>query len=386
LKHNTFAILIAALLVASLVCACSAMGGQSPPAQAPAGQGPAAAPTSARQSGKIVADASVVPARALALSSASGGVVASLPVAEGDQVAAGQVLLQLDNARQRAALAQAEAGLQAAEARLAGAKAAARAPELAAAEASVAAAQAALDQVKKGADESQLIAAEAALANAEAARKQAQGAYDRVKSSPEIGLRPEALQLEQATNAYNAAKAQLDVLRAQPDAAALAAAQAEVRRAQAQLDLLKLGASAETIAAAEADVQARKADVALAQTALDETELRAPFAASVCSVLVSAGEYAPPGVALLRLADLSAWLVETDDVTELDVGRIRVGDAVTLTFDGISGLELPGKVLRIESIGQIKQGDITYTVVVQPERSDERLRWNMTATVVFPAR
>ncbi len=62
---------------------------------------------------------------------------------------------------------------------------------------------------------------------------------------------------------------------------------------------------------------------------------------------------------------------------------LRPGDRATIAFDAIPDLELPGQVTRIRSIGQNTQGDITYTVVVAPDRSDERLLWNMTAKVLL---
>jgi hypothetical protein len=44
---------------------------------------------------------------------------------------------------------------------------------------------------------------------------------------------------------------------------------------------------------------------------------------------------------------------------------------------------LPGKVTRIDAFGQDKHGDITYTVVIAPDRPEARLHWNMTATVTI---
>ena len=61
--------------------------------------------------------------------------------------------------------------------------------------------------------------------------------------------------------------------------------------------------------------------------------------------------------------------------------EVGEGDAATLTFDAIPGLELPGKVSRIKDLGENRQGDSTSTVVVKPDQQDARLRWNMTATV-----
>jgi HlyD family secretion protein len=62
---------------------------------------------------------------------------------------------------------------------------------------------------------------------------------------------------------------------------------------------------------------------------------------------------------------------------------VKVGQAVKVTFDAIPGLTLDGKVLRIQSLGVNKQGDITYKVVIQLNQQDERLKWNMTALVTF---
>jgi HlyD family secretion protein len=383
----------------------------------------------------VVADAVVVPVRSARLSLPSGGIVARVLVAQGDRVEADQVLMQLGAARQAAAVAQAQAQLlraqnglaelkagsrpqeieaaqaavEAAQAQLARIEQGARPEEIAAAGAALAGAQASLQKVKEGPREQELVAARADVANAEAALHQAQAAYDRVKGSPDIQMRPESLALEQATNAYQAAKgrlgalqtgataadlaaaraqvqqaqAQLDAVKAPARPAEITAAQAEIRRAQAQLDLVAAGARPETIAAAEADVAAAEAALQLAEVALTETELQAPFAGTIAALYAKASEQVTPASPVVVLADLSAWQIETDDLTELNVVRIHEGDLATITFDAVPDLELSGRVVRIDTIGENKMGDITYKVVIAPDRHDERLRWNMTASVVI---
>jgi multidrug resistance efflux pump len=387
-----------------------------------------------KASQEVVADAVVVPVRSAKLSLPTGGIVAEVLVAEGEAVEAGQVILRLEAARQAAAVAQAEAQVQraqsrleeletgarrqeieaaqasveAAQAQLARVQAGARTEEITAAEAAMAGAQATLQKLKEGPSKGELIAAQADLANAEATLQQAQAAYDRVKSEPDIMARPQSLQLQQATNAYQAAEARLDALQEGPSAADLAAAQAqvqqaqaqldalkaparpadmaaaeaEVRRAQAQLEMLQSGARPEAIAAAEAELAAAKAGLEQAQATLAETELRAPFAGTVAALDAQSGEQVAPGSPIVQLADLSAWQVETDDLTELNVVRIQEGDVATVTFDAIPDLELTGQIARIEAIGENKMGDITYTAIVKLGQRDERLRWKMTATVV----
>ena len=52
-------------------------------------------------------------------------------------------------------------------------------------------------------------------------------------------------------------------------------------------------------------------------------------------------------------------------------------------FDALPDVKLTGSVVQIEPVGVNKQGDITYTVVIRSDEHDDRLRWNMTATVTI---
>jgi HlyD family secretion protein len=386
-----------------------------------------------RETHQVVAEARVVPVQYAALSLPAGGLVAETLVAEGEAVIASQVLLRVESAQQAAAVAQAEAGLRGAQARLDELKAGSRPQEIAvaqaavkvaqaglekiiedaqpeevaAAEAALASAQASLQKVLEGPDEEEIIIAAADLRRAEVTLQRAQWAYDQVAYGADVGATPQAAELEQATLEYEAAlanyqlavrgptQADIEAVRAQlaqatADLAILqrgasdadvAAAEAEIHRAQAQLDLVKAGARPQTIAAAEADVAAAEAALAQAQAALSDTELHAPFAGTIAALDAKVGEQITPGTPVVHLADFSAWHIETDDLTELGVVGIRAGDSVSFTVDAIPDLELAGHVTRIKPLGEDKRGDITYTVIIQPDKADERLRWNMTTAI-----
>ncbi len=118
---------------------------------------------------KVTAEARVLPLRSAKLSLPAGGVVVKVLVTEGDSVIAGQTLVQVDSARQAAAVAQAEAQLKAAQARLAELKAGARTGDREAAQAGLDAAQARLDRIQSGPLSAESAAAQAALAEARAA-------------------------------------------------------------------------------------------------------------------------------------------------------------------------------------------------------------------------
>jgi len=98
---------------------------------------------------------------------------------------------------------------------------------------------------------------------------------------------------------------------------------------------------------------------------------------------VKTGEQLGPGAIAAQLADFSEWQIETDDLTELSIVYLQIGDQVDITFDALPEVEMLGKVTRIRPIGENKQGDITYTVIVTPDKQDGRLRWNMTSTTVI---
>ena len=249
------------------------------------------------------------------------------------------------------------------------------------------------------------VQAEAALRTAEAAVQQAQVTHDTARQTEVSGtqlaeqqivgsqasldkLRAGADANELAAERAHVASSQaaLDKLGGAQRSGGLDAAQALVDQSQASLDKLRVGASKHDLAVAAAEVDRAQAALRLAQVAMDETEQHAPFSGVVATLDLKPGEYVAPGAPVIHLADLSSWQIETTDLTELDVGRVRVENPVTLTFDAIPGVELSGAVSRIRALGENKQGDITYVATVTPDRQDERLRWNMTAAVSIAAR
>jgi HlyD family secretion protein len=390
----------------------------------------AAAPIKGIPAGqRIIAAGHVTPIKHADLNLNAAGTVVEVLAAEGDTVKKDQPLLRVDSRQQAAAVAQAETALTRAQANqaraqagqtraqavlakaqaaLAQLKAPSRPTDLALARTTEQVAEAELVRVQAGADQGQLIAAKATMEKDARAVQQAQAAYDRVKDAPFGSIGAEALRLEQTTIDYEAAKAQYEQLALLPRAIDVDVAKAHLAQVQATIAQAQAGASPEAIAAAEADIAAAEADVAAAEAglngsaadvasattalaqakaALSDTELRAPFDGVVVMLnvrageTVSAGALVPPGSFAVRLADLSVWQIETTDLSELNIDNVHEGEPVILTFDAISGLELPGKVAKIRTYGDTKQGDIVYTVFITPAQQDPRLYWNMTAKV-----
>lgn len=328
---------------------------------------------------RVIVDAVVVPVREANLSMAASGIVAQVLTGDGATVSAGDPLLRLESTRQQAAVAQAQANLRSAQAKLAELQAPPRPEEIARYQSSVTSAQAQLQDVMDGATSSELAAAQADLANAEAELRKAQSDYDEVAWRTDIGMLPQATALERATNNYVAAQARYDDIADGASQAQVTGASAQVSAAQSELDLLMAGVQAETIAGAEASVAAAEATLLDAQAALEQTTLYAPFDGTIGSINVEVGEQVSPGMAVVQLANLTAWRIETEDLTELSVVQVQRGDHVEISIDALPELELTGRVVSIKPVGESKQGDITYTALIELDEQDQRLYWNMTA-------
>jgi RND family efflux transporter MFP subunit len=173
-------------------------------------------------------------------------------------------------------------------------------------------------------------------------------------------------------------------------AAELARAEATRDRVRAARELLPADATDAQREAADADVAVAVAEVAARRAALEQrqltvahAELRAQFAGTVSAISVAPGELVVPGAAVLTLADLSSWRLATTDLSEFDVVRVAEGHAVTIVVGALPELRLRGVVERIQVRGATQAGEVTYTVIVRPDRHEPRLRWNMSATVTI---
>lgn len=108
---------------------------------------------------------------------------------------------------------------------------------------------------------------------------------------------------------------------------------------------------------------------------------------TVIRVDMQVGQPVGPSAGSVRIADLSRWVVETTDLSELSVVQIQVGARALLRFDALLDCELEGAVTEISPLGELTRGEIAYAVTITPRELDPRLAWNMTAEVgIMPSK
>jgi multidrug resistance efflux pump len=276
-------------------------------------------------SDRVVAEARAVPARTAELGVSVPGVVARVSVGEGDTVAAGAPLLALDGA---------------------------------AADANVAAARATLDAAAARVDQ-----ASAAASQADAEVNRAQAAFD-------------------------VAKAGRDQVPSTASSAQKRAADAQVHGAQAGVASARAARDGLTAAARAAEADRARAAAALvgAQAAASALQLSAPFAGTVASVDAKPGDVVAAGPPLIRIA-AGGWTFHTTDLGQDAVASIAVGNPATVTVDGFGGSPIAARVTRIASVGVDSQGDILFTVVLEPTGTvPDGIRWNMKASAQIATR
>lgn len=347
----------------------------------------------------VIAEGRVLPHQFVNLAFGAGGQVLAVLVGEGEQVEAGQELARLGDTLQ----------LESA---------------VAAAELEVLNAEKVIDDLMENAD---LVAAQAlvSMANAQDAVRDAErrvanlhapsrqtdidtaksnvvilkdrldkadDAFEPYRNKPENNLTRAALQTQMADAQarYDSATRLLNNLLGTANEIEFSIADAEMINAKVQLlhaeqtyQNVESGPDPVERALAQARLQAAEAALAAAADKFLDNILTAPFAGTVVGLDIKAGEHISPGQSALVLADFSQWLVETDNLTEIEVVEVMVGQKVTITPDALPELSLAGKVDSISNMFEEKRGDITYTTLITLEEYEELLRWGMTVVVTF---
>jgi len=275
----------------------------------------------------LIAEGHLLPANTLDLSFSIAGQVAEVLVKDGDVVATGQVLARL-----------------------------AMAPD-----------------------------AQTALLRAQQETLAAQQALDSLKASADVTLAQSNLALVDAQNALDTARSRYDADKTPENEALLGEATAKLKQATDTHKKLAAGAGVDPdqLASAQARLASATAAQQSAQALVDAHELKASMDGTVANIALQAGQKIAAGQTVFTLADFSHWVVQTDNLTEIDVVKLQVGQKVSVVLDALPGQSLSGEVTHINLFSELKRGDTTYTVTVVLSQSDPQMRWGMTAAVQF---
>jgi HlyD family secretion protein len=272
--------------------------------------------------------------------------IAAVLVEEGDRVTTGQVLARLDTGRLE--------------------------PRVKQAEAQVAAQAQALRRLRNGSRPEEVAQARAGLAASQAEAANAHSQYERLKGIGE-------------TSSGRAVSRQ-DLEAAE---AALRVAEARAQNSRKILELALAGPRNEDIEQSNAQLQASEAELALLRRQLQDAELISPTDGVVRSRLMEPGEMASPQRPVFSLAISDPKWVRAY-VTEVDLGRLHVGDAAQVRIDSDPQRPVSGSIGFISSVAEFTPKTVqteelrtalVYEVRVFVKDEEDRLRLGMPATI-----
>ena len=191
--------------------------------------------------------------------------------------------------------------------------------------------------------------------------------------------------LRSAQKDYDNAVAELESIQRESDSvrAALDSALAAEAEAKYQYDLSADGPNSDQLALAQSRLDNAQAQVAAAESVLGNYVLTAPFDGVVADVAVRVGDQVGAESRAVSVVDSSSWIIETTDITELEVVNVAVGQAVTFTADALPDVTMKGTVTSISQSSYTSSGDVIYTVYIKAKDPDPRVRWGMTVEVTF---
>jgi multidrug resistance efflux pump len=384
--------------------------------------------------GSISANGVLLPAKQIELSFGVSGIVESVEVEIGETVSAGQTLARLDDTEARLAVQSAQAELAAAQAGY-DLAASGMTAEQATASLELIQAQQALEALYDEASSARANAFQEigdaskaleqasyllyyynvplslagldsldALAFAREGLERARADFEPFINAPSGDETRKSLKekLDRAQGDYNSAARRVEleasVLAAQarleaaqrdyesrrdgPDPTEAALAEAQLEQAQAQWALAGGESDAPgKLALAEAQVGAARLKLEMAQAQLEQLTISAPIDGVVSALRIDPGEWAVPGETAIEVLDLSHWRVETKNVSELQIGRVQIGQEVRVWANAFRDETLTGRVIAISPEAVVQQGDITYTLIIALDPTKLNLRPGMTARV-----
>ncbi len=227
-------------------------------------------------------------------------------------------------------------------------------------------------KLKHGPSAEELRIARAAVASAEAELAAVRETKDETVKAAESGMASATARLAQlkagattqerqiAASAIEGARAALALQQAGPSSAAVDAAQARVRQSEGML-------------------RRSKAD-------LEQVFLASTFDATVGAVMIAEGETPAPGTVAVIVGDTGNLRIETTDLRETSIARVRVGQTSNVNFDALPDQTFRGKVTRIAPMATPGSGGTNYAVTIDLEKPVASLRWGMTANVEIDTR
>ena len=132
---------------------------------------------------------------------------------------------------------------------------------------------------------------------------------------------------------------------------------------------------------ARLEIKQKESALAEAWARLDDSYLRAPFAAVITKIEPEIGELVTANSSVLTLISANQLLLETN-VPEADLAKIKIGDPAQVTLDAYGAdLVFAAQVSAIDPAATLIDGVVTYRTTLRFLKFDPRIKSGLTAEI-----
>jgi HlyD family secretion protein len=158
-----------------------------------------------------------------------------------------------------------------------------------------------------------------------------------------------------------------------------------ISQLQAQLDLKRAGSTISDISAQEAQVASAQAALQSAYAKLENTRIVSPINGIITKIDAKIGQLATTGTPLVSIISDNAFEVDAL-ISEIDIGKVAVGNVVSMTLDAFPGETFTGTVFYIDPAQTASDGVVGYKIKINFDTTDPRMKSGLTCNIDIKTR
>jgi len=140
------------------------------------------------------------------------------------------------------------------------------------------------------------------------------------------------------------------------------------------------GSKPEDIAAQAAAVMSAQASVDSVTAKIENAEISAPISGIITQFDAKIGQLASPSAPLVSIMSNTGYEVDAG-ISETDIGKVQVGNIVSMTLDAFPNETFAGTVFYIAPSQTNTQSVISYQIKISFTKADPRLKSGLTANI-----
>lgn len=153
-----------------------------------------------------------------------------------------------------------------------------------------------------------------------------------------------------------------------------------ITQLEAQLALKLSGSTPEDLKAQEAQVTSAEASLQSARAKLSNSQLVSPISGIITKFDPKVGQLASSGSELVSVISGTNFEIEAG-IPEIDIGKLAIGNRVSITLDAFPGQPFEGHVFYINPAETESDGVVDYEIKIAFDKVDPRMKSGLTANL-----